>query len=135
MKRMFAAFGGLILMCYGVVSPAYAENSVLFACNEFPPYKMEKSESGLRGFDVEFLEEAFNRAGIPLNIVYMPWKRSLAQAQIGKVNGICSCSRTEVGKQICDYRVRYFYWRCMLQYIHQHKCLPEFKNPRNCSNA
>ena len=84
----------LICQCLGFGGTAFADNSVLFACNEFPPYKMENSASGLRGFDVEFLEEAFKRVDISLEIQYMPWKRALEQARTGKVNGVCSCSKT-----------------------------------------
>lgn len=84
----------LICQCLGFGRMAFADNSVVFACNEFPPYKMENNASGLPGFDVEFLGEAFKRVGISLEIQYMPWKRALEQARTGRVNGVCSCSKT-----------------------------------------
>ncbi len=56
---------------------------------------MENSPSGLPGFDVEFLREAFDRVGIPLEIQYMPWKRALDTAKKGEVSGVCSCSYTK----------------------------------------
>jgi len=82
-----------ILSCLWV-KLAYSEETAVLACNEFPPYKMENSSSGLPGFDVEFLHEAFNRVGVKPEILYMPWKRALESAKKGKVHGICSCSKT-----------------------------------------
>jgi polar amino acid transport system substrate-binding protein len=82
---------GLLLTFLTVT--AYAENVVL-ACNEFPPFKMEKSDTGLPGFDVEFLKEAFKRSNIELEIKYYPWKRALRLAEEGTVTGLCSCSKS-----------------------------------------
>ena len=91
LSKLLAVF---IFLYFNAAVPVRAENSALFACNEFPPYKMKKSASGLPGFDVEFLKESFKRVGISLDIHYMPWKRALEQARKGEVNGVCSCSRT-----------------------------------------
>ncbi|WP_148301773.1 substrate-binding periplasmic protein [Sneathiella glossodoripedis] len=85
----------LPFMGIGTKNVLSAEQTVLFACNEFPPYKMENSESGLPGFDVEFLRESFKQVGITLQIQYMPWKRALDVARKGKVDGVCSCSSTK----------------------------------------
>ncbi|MEH6404393.1 MAG: transporter substrate-binding domain-containing protein [Sneathiella sp.] len=86
---------GFVVLYFGAGGPALGDGSAVFACNEFPPYKMEKSASGLPGFDVEFLKESFRRVGISVDIQYMPWKRALEQARKGQVNGVCSCSRTQ----------------------------------------
>lgn len=83
-------------------SQAYGAGAV-FACNEFPPYKMEKRDTGLRGFDVDFLTEAFKRAGISLKIKYVPWKRALRLAQTGDVTGICSCSKAAGREKYIEY--------------------------------
>lgn len=95
MTKIRISLAVLIFLCMGTGRTVFADSSVLFACNEFPPYKMENSASGLPGFDVEFLQEAFMRVGISLDIQYMPWKRALEEARIGRVNGVCSCSRTK----------------------------------------
>jgi len=87
-------FVGLIACCFWFDGTARSAEPVVFACNEFPPFKMENSDTGLKGFDVDFLEEIFRRADIALKIVYLPWKRALREAQRGEVNGVCSCSRT-----------------------------------------
>lgn len=85
----------LLFAAVAFLGRAAAAESVVFACNEFPPYKMENSDTGLPGFDVEFLEEAFKRSGIAIEIVYMPWIRALKEAKDAHVDGVCSCSRTE----------------------------------------
>ncbi len=95
MKIWRSLFGVLFFSWFEVNGTALASDSVVFACNEFPPYKMENSESGLPGFDVEFLEEVFKRAGIDLIITYMPWNRALNEARYGRVAGVCSCSSTK----------------------------------------
>lgn len=95
MTKISISLAVLAFLCFGTIRPVLADSSVVFACNEFPPYKMENSASGLAGFDVEFLKEAFMRVGISLNIQYMPWKRALEEARQGRVNGVCSCSHTK----------------------------------------
>ncbi len=86
-----------LLINTGSVSKAYAysddPNTIKLACNEFPPQKMENSSDGLRGFDVEFLEESYARAGAQIEIEYFPWKRALEYTRMGRVDGLCSCSQ------------------------------------------
>jgi len=84
-----------VSICFFWLRPAFSEQIASFACNEFPPYKMQNSASGLPGFDVEFLDEAFKRVGISLQIQFMPWKRALVSAKQGKIDGVCSCSKTK----------------------------------------
>ncbi|NVK17591.1 MAG: transporter substrate-binding domain-containing protein [Methylocystaceae bacterium] len=66
-----------------------------FACNEFPPHKMEKSADGLPGFDVEVLKQAFSYSNININVEYYPWKRALENTKSGIVDGLCSCSKSQ----------------------------------------
>jgi len=68
-----------------------AESIVLFA-TDFPPYEIEKPIDGLRGFDVEVIEEAFNRAQISTEFKFYPWNRALELTKRGVSTGIFSCS-------------------------------------------
>lgn len=89
--------GGLalsVVLSAAVSVGAVGAGEIVLACNEFPPFKMEKSDSGLPGFDVEFLTAAFAGSGTTLKIVYQPWMRALQSARTGKVDGLCSCSHT-----------------------------------------
>ncbi len=95
MAQIFRVLSCLIFLWLLSGNPAFSDEPVVFACNEFPPYKMENSDSGLSGFDVEFLRQSFKRVGVDLKIQYMPWKRALEEARQGRVNGVCSCSQTK----------------------------------------
>lgn len=80
-----------ILSWGGAVSAA---ETIRLVCNEFPPQKMEASEDGKPGFDVEYLREAFDRLDIPLEIEFQPWRRAMEGVENGDFEGFCSCSRS-----------------------------------------
>lgn len=63
-----------------------------FACNEFPPHKMEASPDGLRGFDIDILSEALQRQGVSVTVQFYPWMRALQMVEGGRLDGLCSCS-------------------------------------------
>lgn len=94
---------GFMMFVIAVGRDSEASEPAVFACNEFPPFKMENSESGLKGFDVEFIEEIFRRAELPVEIVYMPWKRALREAKRGSVHAVCSCSRTTEREEFLEF--------------------------------
>ncbi len=61
-----------------------------FACNPFPPHKIADAADGREGFDIDIL-----RAALPddtVEISFYPWRRALALAEDGAVDGLCSCS-------------------------------------------
>ncbi len=64
----------------------------VFACNNFPPQKIENPGDGLPGYDVEILTQALNRSGYLAKIDYYSWKRAKRSAENGDVDGLCSCS-------------------------------------------
>jgi polar amino acid transport system substrate-binding protein len=74
--------------------PASAElRSVILACNDFPPLKIEKpGPDGLQGTDVEAIAEIARRADLRLEPRFMPWNRGYAEASNGTIDGLCSCS-------------------------------------------
>jgi len=90
-----AALAGLAIQ--GPCRPAAAaERSVVLACNDFPPLKIERPASdGLRGTDVDAIAEIARRAGLKLEPRFMPWKRGYAEASEGTIDGLCSCSYRE----------------------------------------
>ncbi|MBE7637141.1 transporter substrate-binding domain-containing protein [Sneathiella sp. P13V-1] len=85
------------------VLAADEKEAVLFACNEFPPQKMENSADGKKGIDVDILEAVFQDINIDFEIRYYPWKRALQLAQNGSVDGLCSCSYTKEREQYFHY--------------------------------
>ncbi|NMM45614.1 amino acid ABC transporter substrate-binding protein [Rhodospirillaceae bacterium KN72] len=70
-----------------------AAEKIRLVCNEFPPQKMEASEDGKPGFDIEYLQEAFSRLDIALEIEFRPWRRAMEGVENGDFEGFCSCSR------------------------------------------
>jgi len=82
------------VLLFSFAAPAAESKPVAtFACNEFPPHKMQAAPDGQPGYDVEILREAFRRAGREIKVMYFPWKRALETAKSGRVDGLCSCSR------------------------------------------
>ncbi len=72
------------------------ERRVVLACNDFPPLKIEHpGADGLQGTDVDAIAEIARRAGLRLEVHFIPWKRGYAEASEGIVDGLCSCSYRE----------------------------------------
>jgi len=67
-----------------------AETIVLTSVDS-PPYEFAVPQDGLRGFDVEVIEAAFNRSQVLTEFKFSPWKRGLEQVKLGIVTGIFSC--------------------------------------------
>lgn len=80
-----AALAGLSALA----APAAAE-TLRFACNPFPPHKIAEAARGREGFDIDILRAAL--AGDTIEISFYPWRRALALAEDGAVDGLCSCS-------------------------------------------
>lgn len=79
-----------------MAAAAAEERTVVLACNDFPPLKIENpGADGLQGSDVEVIEEIARRTGLHLEPRFMPWKRGYAEAGDGIVDGLCSCSFRE----------------------------------------
>jgi len=69
----------------------YAESIVLIA-EDYPPYIFAVPEDGLRGFDVEVIDEAFKRVKISTEFKFSPWKRAIEETKLGLYAGIFNCS-------------------------------------------
>lgn len=59
------------------------------ACNYFPPLKLNKTE----GIDVEIINLALKN--LSYEIKFIPWIRALYETENGKVDALCSCSKTK----------------------------------------
>ncbi len=80
------------LWAYVFNAQANNDNTRIFACNDFPPQKIEDPIDGLPGYDVEILIFALTRMGYDNKIEYHAWKRAKRKAENGTVDGLCSCS-------------------------------------------
>jgi polar amino acid transport system substrate-binding protein len=94
--RFIAGLIGCALGAMTSVMGSAADQSVRLACNNFPPHKVEHpAEDGLDGFDIDIVGEALKRAGLSIEMSFMPWKRALELAERGDYDGLCSCSYTK----------------------------------------
>ncbi len=76
----------------GWKSGAAAGEKIVLATTNFPPYEIAEPIDGLRGFDVEVIEAAFEHSGIQADFRFLPWERAKTMAAKGEVAGIFSCT-------------------------------------------
>ena len=87
------AFPLSLIFLIGTFNAKAADEEVLeiLAVN-WPPYEFEKPEDGLKGFDVEVVEEVFQRMGKPAKVVFRPWARAKKLVFEGRGFALLSCS-------------------------------------------
>jgi polar amino acid transport system substrate-binding protein len=87
----------LSILFFIFVEAAFSKEKFVIpiATENYPPYEMEKAVKGLRGFDFEVATAAFELLGYEVDIEFLPWKRALAYARLGKVAGILTCAYTK----------------------------------------
>ena len=69
------------------------EKTVRIAATNYPPYEFEQPEEGLRGFDVEVVEEAFRRAGMTAVVEFYPWARAVDMGKKGDIDALLSLTK------------------------------------------
>ncbi|WP_247648498.1 transporter substrate-binding domain-containing protein [Pseudodesulfovibrio sp. zrk46] len=72
--------------------PACAGESLVLSTVEWSPLATEHLES--KRLVVEIVQEAYRRAGIETNVVFVPFKRALQMAETGEVDGLVVSSLT-----------------------------------------
>lgn len=80
---------------------AYADALVLVAADSIPTAYVENGKK--TGLLVDIVQEAFQRAGLVVDIQIMPWARCLADVRAGKVDGIFSVYQTRERKEFLTY--------------------------------
>lgn len=79
----------------GIWKPASAQSPIDIVTENYPPYEMQETVNGLRGFDYEVATEAFTRMGYVPEIRFLPWKRALKEAESGTTAGVLTCAQNE----------------------------------------
>ncbi len=74
----------MVLLLKAAISCAAAEDEITLVTADYPPYEIETPQDGLVGYDVEVVQEAFRRAGIQANVLFIPWKRAVKQLAEGQ---------------------------------------------------
>jgi len=81
MRRLIIASGRVLLLLASLFSPfAAAEHPVEVVTADFPPLTTDV-EGKPGGVALEILQEACNRAGIPLEFNFLPWQRAQWEVQ------------------------------------------------------
>ncbi|WP_428526976.1 substrate-binding periplasmic protein [Roseibium sp.] len=79
-------------VAFAVSSSVQATPRIDIVTEDYPPFEMAEPQDGLRGFDYEVATEAFRRMGYEANILFLPWKRALNEAETGRAVGILTCA-------------------------------------------
>ncbi|MCJ8337052.1 MAG: transporter substrate-binding domain-containing protein [Pseudomonadales bacterium] len=89
-KWKFLVFIGLSYLA----TLSFADNRQLLSigAEHYPPYEMKEPIQGLRGFDYEVAITALTLVGYQAEVDFLPWKRVVQYAKMGKVVGMLSCS-------------------------------------------
>ena len=82
----------LVFALVGRTLPATAETAIFGTSINYAPYEIYPPENGLRGFDVEVVEAAFERAGVTVQIEYLSWARAMSMAKVGHFAGLITCT-------------------------------------------
>jgi polar amino acid transport system substrate-binding protein len=83
------------------LSMAHADALVLVAADSIPTAYVENGKK--IGLLVDLVQEAFQRAGVVVDIQIMPWARCLAEVKAGKVDGIFSVYKTRERQEFLTY--------------------------------
>ena len=94
MRKQIGALALFFISAFVLVLPdgELLADSVVLSATDYPPYEFAEPEGGVRGFDVEVIEAAFDRVNISTEFKFLPWKRALEQTKVGIYTGIFSCS-------------------------------------------
>lgn len=91
----------LITCCLFCGQPVSAE-SITLGYVDFPPYEFkENGKPG--GMLVIIVETVFSRAGIPLELQFLPFKRAYFQAKNGDIDGLFNFYKTRGRLNFFDY--------------------------------
>ncbi len=66
--------------------------AVSLATGNYPPYTLETPDGDRPGFDHEVALAAMAAAGHDATITYMPWKRAFKVLEVGRMDGVVTCS-------------------------------------------
>ncbi|MBL4739642.1 MAG: transporter substrate-binding domain-containing protein [Sneathiella sp.] len=88
---LFAVFHAFWLPTSSALANEHS-NTLYIVTENYPPYEMNPSINGRKGFDFEVANAVFKKMGYAPNIVFLPWKRALKEAEEGATIGILTCA-------------------------------------------
>ncbi len=97
-SKIFAVV--LVAMKIGLFSTAQA---VTLGYVAFPPYEFQDNEGKAKGVLVEIVQTVFQEADIPLKLRFLPFKRALALAKVGAIDGLFNFYKISERLKYFDY--------------------------------
>lgn len=85
-------YGTLILLTLVFGGPANAQELVLLAADERPPFHFTSSEGHLEGVAITVLDCAMKRLSQTYSVTMLPWKRAQRQVKEGTMHGFFAAS-------------------------------------------
>jgi len=91
---LLVLYTALFTFCFftPLVQAQEKSNTLQIVTENFPPYEMNPSINGRNGFDFDVANAVFKLMGHATNIVFLPWKRALKEAEEGNTIGILTCA-------------------------------------------
>ena len=90
-----ALFFLIVFVAASQKASAGDKGELLIVTEHYPPYEMAEPINGLRGFDFEVVNEVFRMMGYTPNIQFLPWKRAIQMARVGRAVGLLTCAYTD----------------------------------------
>lgn len=79
---------------FALASSAFAQQSVAFTTESYPPFSYREPGGTYRGVGVDQIAIIMNEAGLPYTIEMMPWARALTLAQTRPRHCVFAAART-----------------------------------------
>lgn len=96
-----------ILLVLTILLAAYSSASLsrelTLAYVDFPPYEYQGSDNQPKGVLVDIVKTIFQRANIPVNFKFLPFKRALEEVKDGTVDGLFNFYKTEERLPLFDF--------------------------------
>ncbi|WP_419901836.1 substrate-binding periplasmic protein [Kiloniella sp.] len=96
-KRRFINFVlALLVTSFWVLAPQTSNaEPIVLVTGDYPPFDMQNSSDGKRGFDVEVAEAAFKAVGLEAQTSFVPWKRAMVMIEKGEATAVITCAYRE----------------------------------------
>ncbi|WP_419902661.1 transporter substrate-binding domain-containing protein [Kiloniella sp.] len=83
----------VVWACLAPLTARAEEQFLRILAVHWPPYEFETPVNGLRGYDVEVVDEVFRRMGLKVKVEFMPWTRAVALVFTGQAMALLSCGK------------------------------------------
>ncbi len=95
-RRFITIVTALLIASFSVlISQTSVAEPIVLVTGDYPPFDMQNSPDGKRGFDVEIAEAAFKAVGLEARTTFVPWKRAMVMLEKGDATAVITCAFRE----------------------------------------